>query len=152
MPHHGFCFRFFLVFIFIMLMLDFWYKALFPLSNFLLILFACRYFCKIDSKKVMCTLSFFSLCLFVCTRHITGNLSHGSCSVAVIIDTGKLCEGLVALNKLVFSQNKKINGGPKKENPLKMTYSVRYINCRKNTHIFFIIEKKGCYFSTTVTE
>lgn len=94
-------------------MLGFQYKALFLRSNFLLILFACRYFCKIDSKKVMCTLSFFfSLCLFVCTRHITGNLSHGSCCVAVIIDTRKLCEGLVVLNKLAFSQNKKINGGP----------------------------------------
>lgn len=95
---------------------------------------------------------FFFVCLFVCTRHITGNLSHGSCCVAVIIDTGKLCEGLVVLNKLPFSQNKKINGAPKKENPLKMTYGVRYINYRKSTHIFFIIVKKGCYFSTTVTE
>lgn len=100
----------------------------------------------------MCTLSFFFLPVFVCTRHITGNLSHGSCSVAVIIDTGKLCEGLVVLNKLAFSQNKKINGGPKKENPLKMTCSVRYINYRKSTPIFFITGKKGCYFSTTVTE
>lgn len=101
----------------------------------------------------MCTLSFFfSLCLFVCTRHITGNLSHGSCRVAVIIDTGKLHEGLVVLNKLPFSQSKKINGAPKKENSLKMTYGVRYINYRKSTHIFFIIVKKGCYFSITVTE
>lgn len=60
-----FLFQIFLVFIFIILMLDFWYKALFLLSNFLWILFACRYFCKIDSKKVMCTLSFF-LPVFIC--------------------------------------------------------------------------------------
>lgn len=59
----------------------------------------------------MCTLLSFFLCLFACTRHITGNLSHGSCSVAAIIDTGMLCEGLTALNKLAFSQNEKINGG-----------------------------------------
>lgn len=66
MPHHGFCFRFFF-FQFYNIDAGLPVRGFVLLSNFLLILFACRYSCKTDRKKVMCTFSFFffffSLCL-----------------------------------------------------------------------------------------
>lgn len=64
-----------------MLMLGCQYEALFLQSKFLLILFACRYFCKIDSKKVMCTLSFFFPCVYLSAQDTLQETFHTGVAV-----------------------------------------------------------------------
>lgn len=59
-------------------------QGFFSSSNFQLILFACRYFCKIDSKKVMYTLSFFFLaCVYLSAQDTLQETFHTGVAVSL---------------------------------------------------------------------